>query len=509
MRRLAKLLPVILALWGGTLRSQVVLTSIPEPVDGVVEVCLGSTVLFLNETDESQLNLNTEYTWSLPDTLIQGTWSDNVPFTFDTAGTFEVSLAIVTLDGNVSLGLETLVVQVSEQGPPTLPVLEPANDCTVADTTTGTTIFQTQGFTGTSCQCILPQMGPAIQFVNADDYPDNTTSRIYWGGPGNASNGGTAEYTEQMLPALEETLFSFPGQINELGHYSNQGAYQLMHVVQFDNGCTFSAHYVMSWGAAEIDFCSNNSLTVCYPDPFTVCFDTQAPGTEYYLSWGDGSDTTLYYPNLPTYPNELGHLFNPSCTASEIDSLEAPYEIQITAVNRCSSEVTVNEPGSISVQASPDPLFTYSTDDLSLCQEDHIVFTQEIVAGLFSGLDSICREDFRFVWEINGTNLPTGDGYELIQGELGSGILSFLNYQQGTDSIEFLFNEPGTYVVGLKAMNGDYSCQVQEATKIVTVSPIPYITHDEVSICSGELLELNLVARIHDSAWDGLHMDCA
>ena len=58
MRRLAKLLPVILALWGGTLCSQVVLTSIPEPVDGVVEVCLGSTVLFLNETDESQLNLN-------------------------------------------------------------------------------------------------------------------------------------------------------------------------------------------------------------------------------------------------------------------------------------------------------------------------------------------------------------------------------------------------------------------------------------------------------------------
>ena len=125
---------MILALWGGTLRSQVVLTSIPEPVDGVVEVCLGSTVLFLNETDESQLNLNTEYTWSLPDTLIQGTWSDNVPFTFDSAGTFEVSLAIVTLDGNVSLGLETLVVQVSEQGPPTLPVLEPANECTVVDT---------------------------------------------------------------------------------------------------------------------------------------------------------------------------------------------------------------------------------------------------------------------------------------------------------------------------------------------------------------------------------------
>ena len=45
-------------------------------------------------------------------------------------------------------------------------------------------------------------------------------------------------------------------------------------------------------------------------------------------------------------------------------------------------------------------------------------------------------------------------------------------------------------MVGLKAMNGDYSCQVQEATKVVSVSPIPYITHDDVSVCSGEVLEL-------------------
>ena len=84
-----------------------------------------------------------------------------------------------------------------------------------------------------------------------------------------------------------------------------------------------------------------------------------------------------------------------------------------------------------------------------------------------------------------------GDGYELIQGELGSGILSILTISKAR-TIEFFFNEPGTYVVGLKAMNGDYSCQVQEATKVVSVSPI-YITHDEVSVCSGEVLELELL----------------
>ena len=111
-----------------------------------------------------------------------------------------------------------------------------------------------------------------------------------------------------MLPAVQETLFSFPGQINELGHYSNQGAYQLMHVVQFDNGCIYSAHYVMSWGAAEIDFCSNNSLTVCYRDPFTS-FRYASTRDGILPLLGDGR-IPHFTTNLPTYPNELGHLFS-------------------------------------------------------------------------------------------------------------------------------------------------------------------------------------------------------
>ena len=347
--------------------------------------------------------------------------------------------------------------------------------------------FQTQGITGNSCQCILPSMGPAIQIPNADEYPPNTISRIYWGGPGDASNGGTSPFTEQDLPSGQSVLSSFPGQVNELGHYTNQGAYQLMHVVEFAQDGS-STNYVMSWGAAEIDFCSNNSLTVCYPDPFKVCFDTQAPGTEYYFSWGDGEDTTLAYPNLPTFPNELSHLFEPSCNPDEIGSPEAPYEIQITAVNRCSSEVTINEPGTISVQASPVPNFSHSTPDLFLCQEESVEFTQNIVAGLFSNLDALCTDEYRFVWEINGGDSPTGFGYNLTQGASGQGILSFSSYEEGTPTITVNFDQPGSYQITLKAMNADYSCQVQTETKTVVVSPIPYIDHSSVDVCGGEVI---------------------
>ena len=50
------------------------------------------------------------------------------------------------------------------------------------------------------------------------------------------------------------------------------------------------------------------------------------------------------------------------------------------------------------------------------------------------------------------------------------------------------FNEPGEYLVTLEALNADGSCAVQSETKTVVVSPIPYIEHNAVSICSGEVI---------------------
>ena len=441
--------------------AQVVLSSIPEPVNNVVEVCLGSTVLFLNETDQSDIYGNTTFTWSLPNEQVSGTWSNFVPYTFDTPGTFQIGLDIVSNDGTLTLVGDALEVVVTDAVPPVTPVLEPGNTCTKTriDPVTGVTIFQTESEGGLTCQCIPNQMGPAIQFQDADEYPENTLSRIYWGGPGSLDNGGTSPFTEQNLPAWQSVLSSFPGQINALGHYSNQGTYHLMHVVEFElGGCQFSRYYVMSWGGAAIDLCSNMASTVCNPDPFKVCFETQAPGTEYHLSWGDGADTTLAYPNLPTFPNDLSHTFEASC---------APYDLSILATNQCLAGASHSQLGTISVNAPPVPEFLSSTPEFE-CVGAPVTFTDDTNPGLFT-YNGVCGGDYRLVWEISPGNNTSGFSMSVVDGQLGQNIFSFSNHEPGSPEITIAFHEPGVYDVTLTALNADFSCQTESTTSSFTI----------------------------------------
>ena len=163
------------------------------------------------------------------------------------------------------------------------------------------------------------------------------------GGPGSPSNGGTADYTEQQLPALASELSSFPGQVNSFGHYTSQGAYHLVHVVEFDDGCRFQSIWD-ELGAAGIDLANNSAVTVCYPDSFRVSFDRQAPGTLHTITWDNDGATEFVYPNLPVFPNNAAHLFLPSCNEENVGFPAEPYEIEIVAQNQCLAESTENQP---------------------------------------------------------------------------------------------------------------------------------------------------------------------
>ena len=82
---------VLLLLLGASSLGQVELTSIPEPVNGVVEVRAGSTVLFRNETDASDLDGQTTFNWSVPGISVGELVAGPVYAQFDTPGTFTVS----------------------------------------------------------------------------------------------------------------------------------------------------------------------------------------------------------------------------------------------------------------------------------------------------------------------------------------------------------------------------------------------------------------------------------
>ncbi|MEY5044562.1 MAG: hypothetical protein RJA19_1789, partial [Bacteroidota bacterium] len=387
------ILATFLFLVGQLSQAQVAISSIPPANGGVVEVCSGSTILFTNQTPINLLNGPTSFDWEVDEVLLFTT-SGPISYHFDAPGTYEVELAIVTQDGEVDLGSASITVVVGE-APPLIPTLGTGNSCTELDTLGGIPTFQTQS--GSSCLCQTSSMGPAISLQGTNLYPTGTISQIYWGGPGNISNGGTSPFTTQSnFPTANTSLTTFPGQITTNGHYSTPGSYNLVHVVQFPGGCTYSNYYVMSWGAALIDQCANASQSVCSPLDYAVCFDSQAPGTTYIIEWGDGQSETIAYPNLPVFPNVLGHTYAPTC--GENSSESSAYSITITAENACELQSTVNTQGPIYVSTPPVTEMEFFPGN-TICQFDEVSIVNATQPG-FEASPSGCTEDYIWAWEI-------------------------------------------------------------------------------------------------------------
>ena len=450
----------------------------------VINVCAGSTVLFSNATSPSLIFGETTFIWTVNgDTLPNGS-SGPVPVEFELPGTYEVILEILTFDGEGELGAGSLVVEVGD-APVVIPGLAPANPCTfeAMDPATGIAIFQTQN--SASCTCTNPNMGPAVQLLDTDQYPANTVSRIFWGGTGSPANGGTSPFTEQLgpFPTASANLESFEGQQSILGHYLAQGTYWLVHEVEFPGGCVFSRPYVVSWGAAIIDLCANSAQSVCFPSDYELCFDQQHPGTVYEVDWGDGSFETYAYPDLPTFPNLLNHSFSPSCTFQNGEWVGEPFEVTITAVNACDVLLTENVQGPFFVSDAPVPAIASTTYDLS-CQGEEVTLINATDSTGTEASAMGCSTDYSYGWSILGPDgSPVSDAdYEVLSGELGD----FVN-PEGSDSLTIAFDSLGAYTVVLSAWN-DY-CENQTISLDINVGPTPIVpSSDTLTLCTGDAL---------------------
>ena len=484
-------------LWGAMISSaqaqQTEISSIPVASSaGVISVCAGSTILFDNETNLDILSGATTFNWDFGNDSTATTVGPHA-ITYDEEGTYLVSLAITTFDGFLSLGSASFVVQVAED-PPFLPELGPGNSCTVMYDSLGTVTFQTQSGSA-SCLCTenASNMGPAISLLGTNNYPENTISTIWWGGAGNLGNGATFPFTTQTgnlagndpFPTEIDSLSVFVGQSSNWGHYTSQGSYNLMHVVTFPDGCVFSSYYVMSWGAALIDFCANNAQSLCFPLDYALCFGSQAPGTTYYVDWGDGTDSTFSYPNLPNNPNVLGHLYSPSCVNDSTDATD--YTITVTAVNNCPTDnPSVNSQGPFYVSTQPSIDFE-ADPGLQICEGDSITFSEMINPGFEASPGGQCSDDHFFAWTVQGSSSFDGPGYEVVDGVMGDlfGSPSF----SGSDNILIIFEQPGTYDVAISGKNN--FCSPTDTTKTVIVYPRPEIEDIELTICNGEIFVVN------------------
>ena len=473
-------LPVLLllmsALTWGEVMGQTVLGSIPEADDGIISVCAGSTILFSDDTPAGELSGATTFSWSFGVGDDANTAGPHA-VTYADPGTYEVELTIITLDGESNLGSSTLTVEVGE-APDLIPTLGIGNPCTVLIDTLDTVVFQTQNGDA-SCTCTFSSAGPAISILDTDQYPDGTISQIWWGGAGSLANGGTSAYTEQTgFPTFQDSLSIFNGQGSSLGHYSSQGSYDLVHVVQFPDGCLYSAYYVMSWGAALIDFGANAAQSVCYPLGYELSFGSQSPGTTYSIDWGDGEQSVYTYPNLPVSPNVVGHPYNPSC--QDLGDAEG-YEISVVATNFCPNDTTENVQGPYYVSTAPEPDFT-AEPGLAICQFESIEFTEAIDAG-FQASGGSCSDEHIWAWSINGSSNTAGFGYEVTEGEMGD-VVDVFNIYSGSESINVSFNLPGAYGITMTVKN-DF-CSPKDTTKWVIVNPVPIVDDLEFTICNNQ-----------------------
>ena len=101
---------------------QTSVTSIPEADEnGEIHICLGSTVLFNDDTPDNSLSGETIFNWDFGNGDTATTAGPHSAV-YDSLGTFEVSLSIITLDGSDDLGEATFTVVVDGEAPfiPTL-----------------------------------------------------------------------------------------------------------------------------------------------------------------------------------------------------------------------------------------------------------------------------------------------------------------------------------------------------------------------------------------------------
>lgn len=447
-------------------------TTIPAAVNGTVNVCAGSTILFNSTVNPATLFAPTIYSWNFGNgqtSSIPGP----VGITYATAGTYTATLDISSAGVPLTQTTVTIIVSAAPALVPTFTTVGSVNNCEQLYMVNGVPMIQT---IGNNCSC-NQYTGPMISLNNANSLPPGSTATILWGANG---IGGTTTTFPVGTSNLLAQPFNFPGQQNinaPASHYNTPGSYNLMYLVTFPNGCTYSTYVIMSYGAGAISLGTLSAQTQCNPLNYVLTFANQTPGNTYVINWGDGSPNTTYtYPNLPLVPNGVPHQYSPSTC---LNGVPQPYTITVTATNPCPGSTTTSTIGPFNVNALPTAAFT-SVPGNSICQNQSITFTNTSNGGL-SINNGQCSNVYNFGWQIDYSNSLSGPGYQVTSGTTGDAFN--VPPVNGSGVITVLFTQPGTYSVSLDAINS--ACGNDNETQTITVNPIPVVPNQTATICSG------------------------
>ena len=244
----------------------------------------------------------------------------------------------------------------------------------------------------------------------------------------------STHFSQKDWPANDQTSHT----------YNSQGYFKLkLTITPADpNKCSRSVTYnFYSGGNAAGSFGSDISTTD-FCAPATVSFTigswfTNTPGTTYYISWGDNTDTVLQHPLNSTNTNQtVTHTYKKSSCP------DAPYFTALfQAANGCVPSNGSWSPIGVGIK----PIANFDPDKTSICVGDIVCFDNNSTNG-YSGSGYDCNATTTFKWDF-------GDG--------GS------SPNENPDC--YTYKKAGTYKVKLSATS---SCGTDDIIKTVIVKDI-------------------------------------
>ena len=241
-------------------------STIPSAVNGSINICAGSTVLFNSTVAPLSLNPPVVYAWNFGNGQTSAL-PGPIGITYAIPGTYTVTYTISS--AGTPLTQTSVTVNVAA-APAVVPTIGPGNNCTQMSVVNGIPVYQA---TGNNCQCSQFGPGPIVSLTNANTLPAGSSATINWGAIGT----GTLSTTFPIGSANPlSILTSFPGQQNGVtpaSHYNSPGAYNMVYMVTLPGGCVYSYYCIMSYGGGAISLGTLTAQTQCNPLLYNLTID--------------------------------------------------------------------------------------------------------------------------------------------------------------------------------------------------------------------------------------------
>lgn len=427
----------------------------PAPIGGIVAICQGSTITFVNTS--TQTIAGTTYSWNFglgatPATAV-GAGPHVVTYNTPTA---PFTVASLTVNNNnatpVSNANSTLDINLLPNSALTL-VSSGGGFGTV--TQGGQTIFKNCGSIDSSV------------FTFNSLYNNTVNQTFTWGDGAVSTNLGMTG--------------------TQISHNYPLGQFTLTHSVTI-NGCTSVSTYIVFNGNAPVITVSGSGSNTCLPSPYSIDILSNDVPVTYSVSFSDGSPAMTFTTSNDT---TIEHIFNTSSCgvdyvfAPGFPPIENAYSATVVAQNICSNNglPTVITVGPITISTGASADFSYSPPS-AVCILDPVTFVNESFGGE-SITQAGCDSSYGFYWTI------TPATYTVNSGTLGSNngfigaTYDYTQWTNGSDSLEIQFSQPGTYDVWVYAGN---FCGVDSFMQTVTIKPTATLDFSlyQQLLCSGD-----------------------